>query len=317
MKYSGNIRKNLEYLSIRFNEDAVVVLTKRDVPIQLKFVASLGRTFNYCQDLDDSSVIDVFVSMKKIIQKCDSYIELFHVKHELNGLSEQILGGMLPKESPTEAQLYIRELMCHSAEFLRKNKEIIVISSDKGGKAVIMDRTEYLDKMRNYLDENISLRNYERVEASTSSVLHEVESDYGKAFYSIKQFSMLDKALKDPLTNEPFTMPLLYGGPKIHKENIPMRPIIASTDMIGKFLSEWLLEKLKLIAVYLNKYNILNSAKLISELKGFTLETGQKLFSLDCVSMFTNVDVKEVFKIIEGLYHIIQTTTSVPMNVDY
>lgn len=41
--YSGNIRKNLEMLKIHFNESAVVVLTTREIPIQLKIVASLEK----------------------------------------------------------------------------------------------------------------------------------------------------------------------------------------------------------------------------------------------------------------------------------
>ncbi len=72
-------------------------------------------------------------------------------------------------ETPTEAQTYIRELMLHSTEYLKKNTEIIVISSDKGGKTVIMERSDYINKMNSYLEENVSLGNYESIDNASMS----------------------------------------------------------------------------------------------------------------------------------------------------
>lgn len=316
LNYSGNIRKNLKTLKIHFNEEAVVTLTSRKIPIQLKFVASLGKTFNYCQEIDDSTAIDIFVSMNKIISKCNVYEELFHVKRRFNGMTEKILDGSLEKESPTEAQSYIRQLMLQAVEFLTKNQNVVVISSDKGGKTVIMERMEYFNKMHEYLEENITLGNYERENGKTLlSIQKKVELSYAETITHINPFLLTDKKLSSPLTPEPYLIPLLYGGPKIHKEHIPMRPIVSSTDMIGQFLSGWLLEKLQLIAISLNKYNVSNSKNLVLELNEFKMEPGHKLCSFDYVSMFTNVEVEETFKIILELYDVVKATTTVPANV--
>lgn len=313
---SGNVRKNLEKLKIYFNEEAVVVLTKRKIPIHLRIVSSLGKNFNYHQELEKSSAIDVFVTMNKIISKCDTFSEYFHVKHQFNDLKEQIFQGTLPRESMTEAQAYIRELMLRSVEFLTKNPNVIVISSDKGGKTVIMERTDYYEKMQEYLEENISLGNYERIIGENqSSIQKSVEVCYAKTISRINPFLLGDKKISNPLLPEPYLIPLLYGGPKIHKHHIPMRPIVASTDMIGTFLSEWLLEKLQLVATSFNRYNIPNSRNIVPELRRFKLEPGHKLCSFDYVSMFTNVAVDETFKIIIEFYDTISTTTSVPADV--
>lgn len=92
-----------------------------------------------------------------------------------------------------------------------------------------------------------------------------------------------------------------------------MRPIVASTDMIGIFLSEWLL--VQLIANSLKNYNILNSKNLASVLNKFKLEPGHKLCSFDYVSIFTNVEVEETCRIILEHYDIISVTTTVPVDV--
>lgn len=254
--------------------------------------------------------------MNKIIMGCDNYTDQFYVRQQLNLLKKQILNGTLKNEKPTEAQLYIREIMSHASDFLRKNSEIIVISSDKGGKVVIMERADYMVKMNAYLNENIAVGNYERVNTETlSSIRVKVEFFYQEVISIINPFLLSDGTIFNPLRSESYVIPLLYGGPKIHKQDVPMRPIVASTDMIGSFLSEWLLGKLRLVADCINKYNIINSKTLVPDLKNFSLEPEHELCTFDYVSMFTNVNVAETIEIILKFYHVIAETTSVQADV--
>lgn len=111
MRYSGNVRKNLEYLGIKFNEEAVVILTSHNVPIHVKVVASLGKTFNFYQEIDGSTKIEVFVCMNKIVSECDNCYDWFNVNHEFINTRRQMSDGTLNQYKPTEAQYYISELM--------------------------------------------------------------------------------------------------------------------------------------------------------------------------------------------------------------
>lgn len=316
MRYSGNIRKNLEYLNINFNEDAVVILTKQNIPIQLKFVASLGNSFNYCKPIDDYSMIDALICMKKVASHCDRYEEFFDVNHRLNLIKNQMFDGNLPLEMPTESQSYIYHLMMQANEFLCKNKNIIVIPSDKGGKVVIMDRDQYMKKANAYLDENVIAGNYERVyDDYLNSIRPMIEQRYINIISKMNPFLKAECNLKEPLCPEPYIIPLFYGCPKIHKENAPLRPIISSADMIGNFISLWLLEKLRLISCHLNDFNAKSSSACVMELKNFKMEPDHRLCSFDYVSMFTNVDIDETSAIIFEHYHLISRSTSVPVNI--
>lgn len=174
MELSGNIRDNLRRLKICFNENAVVVLTSFNIPIQLKIVASFGKTFNYYQSLDDSTAIDTLVCMNKIIMNCESFNERFFVNYHLADIKKQVMDGSLVNSEPTAAQSYILELLSQADEFLRKNRNIIVLSSDKGGKTVIMDREEYVKKMNAYLDENIDTGNYEKIDTEDLSSIQRI-----------------------------------------------------------------------------------------------------------------------------------------------
>lgn len=83
--------------------------------------------------------------------------------------------------------------------------------------------------------------------------------------------------------------------------------------MIGEFLSSWLLQKLKIVADMLNRYNDNNVPQFVPDLKLFRLEDHHKLFNFDYVSMFTNVDVSANLSIIHEFYGAISKTTVLPL----
>lgn len=179
-----------------------------------------------------------------------------------------------------------------------------------------MDRDDYNSKMYSYLEENVISGNYEHIiDENLCSIRMEVEHVYTETICEVNPFLLIDGKLNKPLTPEPYLIPLLYGCPKIHKRGTPMTPIVASTDMIGPFLSEWLLNKLQLVADELNKYNLKNSRELIPEISKFKLEPDHELCSFDYVSMFTNIDVNETFEIITKYYQTISKTTKVSVEL--
>lgn len=250
--------------------------------------------------------------MNKITMGCNNHGDWFNVKHNFTGLRKQTLDGTLPN---CNSQSYILNLKNQAMKFLKENSSIIVVSSDKGGKAVIMDRKDYIVKMNKYLDDNIIAGNYELINDDLPTVQLNVEKAYTEIISLINPFLKLDGYLTRPLTPETFLIPLMYGRPKIHKDDIPMRPIVAATDMIGTVLSTWLLKNLQMIAATLEKYNIQNAKKLTPDLLTFKLVPEHKLCSLDYVSMYTNVNVNETCKIILEYYHVIATSSSVPADV--
>ncbi|KAG4072308.1 hypothetical protein HA402_004240 [Bradysia odoriphaga] len=313
--WSGNIRKNLRYFGIFYNEDAVVVLTEKNIPIYLKVVASLGKNFSYVpEDTDVSSSIDMLICLSKLSATCNSYPESYNVNRKIN----QVKNGIFDREKYfTGAQKYINELLCLSKNFLRKNPDIIVVESDKGGKSVIMDKDLYEQKMYEHLNENLMASTYLHcVDLCLTDLCTDIEERYREIVSLVNPFFNSSKnQFEKPLRPEPYLIPRIYGCPKIHKPGIPVRPIIASADMIGANLSEWLLQSLMVIAKSLRQHDVDSSIVPVSELKHFKVEDGHKLFSLDYVSMFTNVDVRYTIRIILDNYYLLDDFTAVPADV--
>ena len=90
-----------------------------------------------------------------------------------------------------------------------------------------------------------------------------------------------------PMGSQP---PRLYGLSKVHKKDIPLRPVLSmpgsAYHKIGKKVSEWL----KVVS----ECNINTSSKIISDsLDDIELNENEILVSFDVTSLYTNVPVQE------------------------
>lgn len=312
---------NLQRLNIQFSEENVIVLTKRKVPVYARFIASLGPRFNFAVLPNEIPELEIFMSIEKIIDQCESYNEYFFTKIETDNLRNDVTKRSINEQSYTRAQLSIKELMTLTKAYLQKNKHVIIIPADKGGKVVILDKLTYHTKMAEHVKENTSSKNYFRCNGFTTKGTGEyIEKRYVDIISKINPYLLKDAANSKPkcclqLKPEPYVIPRLYGYPKIHKDDAPMRPIISSVNMIGRDLSSWLLRKIQLIAQKFSKYNVLNSSDVVKSLKGFTLEDAHRLTLFDYTSMFTNIPVHIPIDIIKRNYSLIESITSVPVDI--
>ena len=86
----------------------------------------------------------------------------------------------------------------------------------------------------------------------------------------------------------------LYGLPKIHKEGLPMRPILTSYETPNYKLAKYLVPLLEPLTK--NDYHLLNSLHFKEAI--LPQDSDLIMISLDVVSLFTNVPVEETIEII-------------------
>ena len=94
-------------------------------------------------------------------------------------------------------------------------------------------------------------------------------------------------------------IPRLYGSPKIHKKDTPLRPIVDYTGSMAYNLSRALADILK-PTLGKTKYYVKNTAEFVDEIKDLKLEQDDIMNSHDVVSLFTNVPIKDALTAIEG-----------------
>jgi hypothetical protein len=114
-----------------------------------------------------------------------------------------------------------------------------------------------------------------------------------------KHKTVLPVALKRKLTPYNSKPPHLYGLPKIHKPDIPLRPIVSSIDSPCYALSEFLHKILSPLVGNTGSF-VNNSEHFITTIKDINLQNEDSLVSFDVVSLFTNVPVQEVLQVIRN-----------------
>ena len=97
--------------------------------------------------------------------------------------------------------------------------------------------------------------------------------------------------------------PRLYCLPKIHKPEIPYRPIVSSVGSNTHHLSVFLSKQLPSILEFKPNFSIKNSIMLCNELSGVSIPDSSILFSFDVVNLFNNIPPTDCLQIFKNLLH--------------
>ena len=178
-----------------------------------------------------------------------------------------------------------------AAKELREHKSVIVRKADKANMFVIMEKSEYKQKLNNILNDP------EKFKELKSNPIRKLKVKLNKMINKVNNGQ--NQKILHPIVGECHPG-YLYGTVKIHKQNNPLRPIISQiptpTYKLAKQLNA-------IIADYLPaKYQISSTDEFLSIIRA-TRPSGI-VASLDATSLFTNVPVREtVDNICQQAYH--------------
>ena len=94
--------------------------------------------------------------------------------------------------------------------------------------------------------------------------------------------------------------PKVYGLPKIHKEGMPLRPIVSSTGAASYETSKDLVRILKPL-VGKSPYQVENSKDFIQQIQGIKIQEDQCIMSYDVKALFISVPIQPAIDIIKKL----------------
>lgn len=172
---------------------------------------------------------------------------------------------------------------------LKHKNDIVVLKSDKGSSVVIMNVDEYDRKLDDLLDDE---RTYQKLR---SDPLKESQADYNK---SLKEILGTSSVFYTRFYARLSRLPYMYGLPKVHKTGVPLRPIVSTIGSCTYGLAKWLAKGLSGYLGTISSSYIKNSEDFVSRVKNVDL-TGKKMLSFDVTSLFTNVPLDEVVRLLE------------------
>ncbi|UYV76031.1 hypothetical protein LAZ67_13002214 [Cordylochernes scorpioides] len=159
---------------------------------------------------------------------------------------------------------------------LKRNRDIVITKSDKGSQTVILNTTVYKQKMQNVLDQHSIFSAITEQEHKTSV------KNFRLLLLRLKRSQQITKEQYNDFTANLAQIAYIYGLPKIHKPDVPLRPIISyhlsPAYTLSKFLSNFLTPLLQSPPW---EYTIANSPSFVSYITSLTPPPGMSTFTFD------------------------------------
>ena len=170
---------------------------------------------------------------------------------------------------------------------LRNNKEIVIKAADKGGGVVVLNTSDYVTKMNEHLSNATAYLKLEPKNYDPNVILKE----YLDLIFELKKY--LSKKQYNWLIEAPNEVGIMYGLPKIHKKNHPIRPIASQIKCLTNRLHIYLQQLLKIGELQIPNI-IKDTTDFINKLKTYenNLSENTYLVALDVEALYTNIPLE-------------------------
>ena len=163
---------------------------------------------------------------------------------------------------------------------LSNDETILITKPDKGRGVVIMNKSEYINKMEDLLADNTKFKRVDNDPTLTS------EDQLIRLLSRLKKENFITEAEYKVAKPSGSRLARLYGLPKLHKENYPLRPVMSAIKTVNYGLGKMLTNRLSHLRQ--SPYVIKDSFDFITKLKN-SKNVNKLMISFDVVSLFTNV----------------------------
>lgn len=174
------------------------------------------------------------------------------------------------------------------------NNNLIISKADKGNCIVVLDRVAYVDKVTDFLQNgDFTLLNNNPTQKFITQLRRHLNDNN-----DILQELGTNK-YKLNLMNA--STPVLYGLPKIHKPNVPIRPVVSYFNSpcakLSRFLNSFILNSTN----FISSSSIKNSKHLSSLIKDIHIPDSAILVSFDVTNLFPSVPPEDCLQLVSDL----------------
>jgi hypothetical protein len=172
------------------------------------------------------------------------------------------------------------------------SQNLIITKADKGNTVTVLDKSIYIDKVQDFISSSLSIPLKKDPTPKFQSQVRNLINSCPIHFPTHKKHlyaSMNPRA------------PILYGLPKIHKEDTPIRPIASFTQAPTYPLCKWLTSYLPHKLSFRPKYTIKNSLDLIQKIKNINVPPNSTLVSFDIKNLYPSVPIPDLKNILSLL----------------
>ena len=168
----------------------------------------------------------------------------------------------------------------------------MILTADKGVAMVVMNKDDYIKKAQALLDDTNTCK------PITADPTTKLKNRLINILKMMKGEGKLEENTCRKIYPTGASAPKFYGLPKIHKENVPLRPIVSSIGSATYKVAKELSKILKPL-VGNSIQNVNNSQEFAEEIRNIKLERGECLTSFDVTALYTSIPVTDALEVIK------------------
>ena len=226
------------------------------------------------------------IDKKPSAVKIASAFKKLELQENVPQASIDIAKGMIYKEilTPTLIKGMPRRFI-KSIRNIKSNSNIHITKADKSNSFVILDKNDYIEKMKLLLNDSSTYKKLNK------NPLDSIIANFNK---EVKIILRDYKDIINSISVRCPSLPYMYGLVKTHKDGFPLRPIISSVGSVSYKLSKYLVKILSPLLGNISGSHLINNEDLLNKLKEINISSNSKLVSFDVVSLFTKVPIVDL-----------------------
>jgi hypothetical protein len=165
---------------------------------------------------------------------------------------------------------------------LKKDVTIVILPADKCRATVLMDKTVYDTKMLKLLNDK---NTYKKLKADSTN---KYQNQLVNILRNWQRENLLPLTIHRRIYPTSEDVPKIYGTPKIHKPDFPLRPIVSSIGSIAYQAARLIADILSPL-VGKTDHNIKNSQDFVLKIKDLQIPPGHVMHSYDVTALFMSI----------------------------
>ncbi|BHF57186.1 hypothetical protein SprV_0100012900 [Sparganum proliferum] len=272
--------------SLQEENDVLVhnLSSKELTPEQLKVLSHEA-----CFNTTDADPVNLVATVESILKQTEGSDETKH-------LVRQQVTALVMAHKP---RAIIARAEQDALKKLRADTSIVVLPADKGRSTVVLDKTDYIRKANSLLDDRQA---YLRCDGEP---MRKLLTQLDKTLAEMQANKVISKSVRLAVKPTDAAAPRFYGLPKVHKVDVPLRPIVSLRGAPTFNLAKWLFRHLRPLTSGAAT-TVCSATQFLERLRGTRLTADEVMVSFDVTSLFTSIPqglaIETVSELLERQY---------------
>ena len=229
--------------------------------------------------------LDIIASVEKGLRSIRNQAEVVLARSKITQI---VRNGKLPQPNLSKHEM-------EALKELRSDTSIKIMKADKGNAAVVMDSQEYEYNLLSSLNN----RDVYQILPDGDNSIVSIEKQVNKLLWRFAEENKITGPTYYQLKCDKSVTPKIYGLPKLHKTEIPLRPIVSFIGALTYCLSKFLVDILSPLLTF--EFSVKNSLELAKFVNNFQCNDDECLVPFDVMSLFTSIPIPDVLQLVSDL----------------